>query len=404
MKDESDPENVTLAEDANPLRFLTIDQWVGTDQLISIWNDSVQHFSPLGELQQLILQRPISGGPILVEATASRGVIPPKPFPALQGNVGISAMWLAGHKGTDTRTRLLLLAWEHPIESLVLDGCRIDQSTIERLHFERFRTDELLAFGEMPYSGRILQDDRPDLVIEMDQIRVGIDCCQFMDQEAKVVHSLFNTLKAELKKQGPDAFSAIHGSTITLLFGYPTGLGLPPKRSGVMRIAQELASALADFIPEFPEVNSESGPFPDQIKLDMRTSSSGIKFYAQRWLPATHSKFFEEMGFDLTFAYTMERMISDGWNVVRKLIKDHDTDGFDHLLVSIGAPDKDGMIFSGESAWFQEMLRFPEVIERPQHLSRVIFHNWSNGLVHDLVWSGEPSVTVRQRHGPVRHG
>jgi len=110
------------------------------------------------------------------------------------------------------------------------------------------------------------------------------------------------------------------------------------------------------------------------------------------------------MGFNLSIAYSMERLVSDGWGKIRQLMRTHDQEEYDHLLISISAPDQDGLTFAGENAWFQEMLRFREPIEKPAHLSSVIFHNWSNGQVHDLKWPDNAPVLLQERHGPVRFG
>ena len=78
-------------------------------------------------------------------------------------------MWLKGETARDNRERLVMFPWTPPIPHFNLGRQRIDQSSLERVHFERFTSDVLVARGTVLYDGRIRKGDRPDIVVDSEQ-------------------------------------------------------------------------------------------------------------------------------------------------------------------------------------------------------------------------------------------
>ena len=70
--------------------------------------------------------------------------------------------------------------------------------------------------------------------------------------------------------------------------------------------------------------------------------------------------------------------------VVEKLVRDHDKEGVDTLLITSGGPDRDGVMHPMEQVVSDFYLQNPLVL-KTDHISRIIMHRWPTGDAYDLL-------------------
>lgn len=108
-------------------------------------------------------------------------------------------------------------------------------------------------------------------------------------------------------------------------------------------------------------------------------------FYAmpmQRAVPC--SMFFLRTGFEIGMAYSTTDTTTTIWQELLRVVRDHDQNRIDHLLITVGGPDQDGFMFPAESYLIDTALNMPEPLTDLHHLSRVSLHFWPNGRIVEL--------------------
>lgn len=85
-------------------------------------------------------------------------------------------------------------------------------------------------------------------------------------------------------------------------------------------------------------------------------------------------------GFEIGMAYTSLITSSAAWQIVQKLVDDHDQPGVDVLIITAGAPDGRGNVYPAEEALAVFLVDNPGVLARlPTHVKKVWLHSWSTG-------------------------
>lgn len=304
--------------------------------------------------------------------------------------------------------RYICIFMERPIERFDLPRGTLDRVTVEFLHLQRFCSDHLIAHGVNPYPHRILPRNPPhsDFLVDIEPDKsIGVDCVQFAIEQSKMAHALFGRLKKDMARRTDDrALSGLRGQTVFLGFGVGEKSGLPPKSWDSTRMSEELLSELALYAagakadqPSQSEIGEDRHP-----NLHVARTRSGVMFYSAPGLFRAPSSFAVEHGFEVALLYDFTLNISDEWERLRLLIEGHDNPGFDHLLVSIGAPDRDGVFFPAAVEVFWEMLRFPEEVRKPKYVRRVYLHEWGSGRIFLLDWRDHPTQHPTEINGAIR--
>ncbi|HTP24695.1 MAG TPA: hypothetical protein VMK12_03415 [Anaeromyxobacteraceae bacterium] len=286
---------------------------------------------------------------------------------------------------------MLVLAYEWLVPWL-RPTSRLSKSDIEALHLHRYATDHRLAIGALPFTAPIA-GDRPDFTVTVESAaQRGLDCCALTVQARRGAHALFVTLRRRIVQIDPAAFAHLGGFMLYVWFPGQHGMELPFRSNDEAPI-RELLEALASYRPSAGPTTVSSGELPDQLPdLDMVTTPSGAAFYAVPFRNAVPDTVFASiMGFDLGFAFTTEHTPSSAWAELERLVVQHDNPGIDWLLLSVGAPNRDGLIFPTEEALAQFMLEHPSPLASPTHISRITLHLWSTGEAHELLSDVAPS-------------
>lgn len=290
-----------------------------------------------------------------------------------------SALGLVGRAATDDSARLLI-GYEWP----VLHGfgvAPVDKPWLERLHLNRYQTHELAAAGSLPYTEVDHGADPPDFRATCSGEAVGIDCTQLALQERRVAHALFRRLREAVVREPRDRFAHLVGLVVYVWFGVaPRTL---PFRSSDRAAVVGLVDALAAYRPDRSRlvVEDVSQGLPDELPaLDLQTTTAGATFHAVPLVGGMPgSPFFLGLGFELGFGYTTLHSPTSLRDELQRLISAHDTNKVDHLLISLGAPDRYGYAYPAEDLAASFFLEHWESLVRPRHIRRILLQFWSSG-------------------------
>jgi hypothetical protein len=217
---------------------------------------------------------------------------------------------------------------------------------------------------------------------------VGIDCIQFADRHRRTIHGLFRTVRGAIA----DRVSTLGHLAGLLLYTwvYPEHahqLRLPPKRTDAKAI-EELIAQLEQYRFD-PSANrvSPSGPLPDQVHVSgfSATHHGAVLFASPLTVAFPLSDLWCRGGFEIGFVYPVRYTAQSIWEELAQAVIQHDKPEIDQLVVSVGAPDRGGLIFPGDEVVFRFML---DSAPRPRielkNVKRVIAHSWATGRIEQL--------------------
>ena len=289
--------------------------------------------------------------------------------------------------GDDTTTgepRLIISA-ETPIHAFPW-ATPLSKEALEDFHLQKFSTDYCLARGIRPYKDITRGAEPPDFVAHGENGRTNLDCTQFAASARRQAHALFAAVRAVLYDAPAEDFEHLRGLMVFVWAEGHRGLvDLPPRSSE----RQALLSALRDyrFNPE-AGATTRLGAMPATApKLDLQAADGGWHFLATPMgIGAPVSPFFVRNGFELSFHYSTDHAARDLWGEIVRLVSKHDKAEVDELVVTVGAPDRQGFIYPGEQVLYEFMFEHSVVTLQPtRHLRRVLAHSWETGRIVQLV-------------------
>jgi hypothetical protein len=89
-------------------------------------------------------------------------------------------------------------------------------------------------------------------------------------------------------------------------------------------------------------------------------------------------------GLCTVLAFQSDHSAQDEWIKLRKAVERKDREENNVLVISVGAPNKEGSCFLAEEVLAQFLLDHPEPLSA-KHLSSVIMHFWSTGRAVQLL-------------------
>lgn len=296
---------------------------------------------------------------------------------------------LQGLKGTPTGrsgTPHIYFNYEWPTPYLLaLEP--VSKEAREHLHLSRYCTDVLIATGSLPYSQFARGNDPPDFLCRADDIPIGLDCTQFTIPSRRTANGLFEAIRDQVLREPRGLFTTLRGCTVYMWFGSPTDQNALPYKAQDQAAIRELVAALAAVAVDLKRLRLPTAELPGQAPdLDLKHTAHGCTFYVVPMVDIpSGSLFFASTGFEIGFAYTTKHDRDEGWAEVKRLVKQHDKPGVDHLLITVGGPNERGLAFLSEEAFMDFMLQQRVTIEAPQHLSRVTVHMWSTARIVELL-------------------
>lgn len=285
----------------------------------------------------------------------------------------------------------MVLAAEQPEQLAGFPG-EIEKRTLERLHLERFRFDQILRSGASPFDGVREGADPPDFIVATTETEVRVECVQMALENRRRAHRLFGLLQERLLPGAGDrTFSGLAGSLVEVSFG-PRLDELPPRRTDdslVEPLLDTLAAATIDHEARAAFVaKAASGGLPAQLPPQMlltwKTPDEAATFFANVVCPPEQAReTLGELGFAIRLQMPIQVTASEALGQLERLVAGHDKAGVDFLLITAGGPDRRGMRYPGE-----EMVAAFILQEEPSvsvhHLKRVTMHLWGACEAHDI--------------------
>ena len=320
------------------------------------------------------------------------------------------ATYLTGVIGRTTAnpfTSKIIVGFEWPIQ--IINAAKpFSKVELEARHFERFRTDMQIKYGIMPFVGvtqTAEHQDPPDFSLELEGKTIGIDLAQLALQSRRAVNAAFSTIRDALLFEPRERFAHLAGLTLYMWFGGGVNdMGLPPRpssRADIETILKAISNYRFDVEAFQKDTISGADSLPTRIDHQrFNVSVPGTTFYAMPMVnavPATD--FFSNMGFEIGMSYTTEASPEEIWNEIWRLARDHDNALTDILILTVGAPNRDGFVFPAEDYLVSAALEnYVPNIPSLVHLNEVILHFWSSGQVAQVypqLTAGPPAYPGR---------
>lgn len=339
---------------------------------------------------------PVSTRDISGEVASIIAIPSPWGVPLMMGTVGTSGappeptLWLALEQA---------IPWIRP-------SARLDKAAMELMHVQRFAADHRGATGVEPYTAiEGNPDDPPDFVVTLpDGTRGGLECVAFSIEERRGAQALFQNLKNRLALQQRHRTGHLTGCSVIVWFGKGQNPNTRPPRKTDDAAADELIEALSRYRPDVDSLRLQfsSGMPPQMPPLVTGSTLQDATFYAVPMLNASPAGPFTSIsGYDIVLAYTTTHTASSIGIVLEDLVRKHDKEGVDNLLITSGGPDRDGAMHPMEQVISDMYLQYPKVL-KTEHINRVILHRWPTGDAYDLLENPPKQLwpAMYQGHSP----
>jgi hypothetical protein len=333
-------------------------------------------------------QGPIHLFPMMVEADMTlNGVMAFGPTPW-----GVpSGMGATGTRNADN-VELLALLFESPQE-VFYAPTPISKEASERVQLERLRTDYRMRGTRLPFESveRGPDPSKPPDFLVSNQGRdgsFGLDVTRLSITERMTAQALFRRLRQAILACPREEFAHLTGSVVYLWFDQDGFSSLPPKEEDAV---QALPSALRDyeFNPELTLQDVAEGPPEHLGDFGKQSSGKGAHFYAIPMSNGTPSSFFFlSTGFELGLGFQTSHDTPSAWSSITRLINSHDNPQTQMLVISVAAPDRNGLSYPSEIALMDFALSRPAPPIAPRHIEEVYLHSWMDGAltrVHPVV-------------------
>jgi hypothetical protein len=300
----------------------------------------------------------------------------------------VTAAALGGQ--TEGGEPVAILTLETPMK-IPFGGRRLTKPELERAHLEKYRLDVLTATGVLPFDTVMQGGDPPDFVVATPAGAEGVECAALALQQRRHAYALFERFRTRLldaARQEP--FTHLADCVAAIWFG--NGNKLPPPANdetavdqlvAMLRAAQVDRAAIAEFNAQVAQEGlPETLPLGSGAVPIFEAGDAGGANITPLDPNSLQGPFPEATGFDLRLQMTVTVTSSDVQTELERLVTNHDQPGVDRLLISIGAPNRDGLLFPGEPLVF-EQLPPPAPVET-RHIRVVTMHGFTTGAVRDL--------------------
>lgn len=293
----------------------------------------------------------------------------------------------SGLLGNSSGEPTMVVGYEWPIPWIATVQ-ELPKNQREWLCLRRFSADQALAAGVHAFAEIQPGADPPDCTVVTDEGTLGVEVTALAIEDRRGAYALFRTLRRQLLMQDPRLFAKLAGNVVYVWFGDTAGTELvrPFKRTDD-DMALDLIRELAEYVPEPHRMWHPGGPAPDQLpKLPIADTAGHARFYALPLAGAVPgTMMFTVHGFEIGMAYTSLITSTTAWQIVQKLLDDHDQPGVDVLLITACAPDGRGNVHPAEEALAAFLLDNPgTLIRSPTHIKKVWLHSWSTGCATAL--------------------
>jgi hypothetical protein len=234
----------------------------------------------------------------------------------------------------------------------------------------------------------------PDVVATFGAVEVAIEATQMHIPGSSRHRGLngvglakvFESLVANLAKEGASLRQELHahrGFMLFLSFGEAEGpaSGLPPKANDFRRVP-EVVEFLREVQPplEFLPLGLQpSTRYRDDIRYNSNKTVGVTWHLAERLDPA--SPVCQALVFELGLMHNREIRQDDAIKEFCRLVKDHDKEDLDYLIVTVGAPTKDGWLYPSDHACASLLHSADDPLGgyEPTHIENIAIHDLTRG-------------------------
>jgi hypothetical protein len=262
----------------------------------------------------------------------------------------------------------------------------------EMLQLQLYVQDWWEGRGSPPFV-LIEQGDRPDFRVRTLRGDLGIDMSRLTSEERRRAQHLFSYVRSSIRED-PESFTHLRGHVVAMWFsaGDVPATGLPPARAD---------QATRDLMLRHLRALNPTA-VASHVQAVTGLNGAGTSFTLMRGLsPGTG--FFDACGFELALAYSTQHRAADVWDEIGRVSVQHDYEGADRLVISVGAPAAP----FGEATPADYLLwgvaersaRWPAA-PKLEHLQIVDVHDWWLGSITRVYPEWDVLVPPR-RSGPV---
>lgn len=291
-------------------------------------------------------------------------------------------MGMIGERAADGED-VLTTIFESPQEQFHAPT-QISKEQMEQLQLERLRTDYRLRGVELPWSSVQRGPDQnkpPDFVASVPDGKLGVDFTRLSITERMTAQALLRRLRRAILDEPREAFAHLTGAIVYLWFNQAGFSSLPPKQNNAV---EALLKALREYVfdPQLTVLQTEDGKLPELGDIGNAESGKGAHFYAVPMTNGTPSSFFyQTTGFELGLAFQTVHDVSAAWSSITRLIDSHDNPDTQILVITAGAPDRNGLSYPSETALMNFALERQGPDLNPKYLQQVYIHSWTEGAV-----------------------
>jgi hypothetical protein len=261
------------------------------------------------------------------------------------------------------------------------------KAELERLHLERYRFDCLAHTGVVPFEDIMPGSNPPDFQVRFADGHVERwDCAAVALMHRRTNYRLFALLRQKLLIAGERSrFGGVEGCLLTVWFA--SGNGRPPKRTDD-NISEMLAEMIGTFQADKDAIAQlTQGGLPPRIPPGLLTASTPGEEAGFSVTPvapgALQTEFAQRLGFECSLSVSTQISKDEAQAEFVRVIAKHDKSEIEHLLISIGAPDRDGYRYPAEEILLD--LAEGYVPSSLEHLNKITVHRWSDGSSFELL-------------------
>ena len=301
--------------------------------------------------------------------------------------------------GTKENGEPVVILGSDPPVQMFASASRIEKSVLERIQLEKFRFDVLLQSQAVPFEDVREGGDPPDFVVRNGGESEGLDCAALTFQSRRAAYQLFRNLRREIAASVDEFdFSSVAGCMLGISFEAESQV--PPKR-GDRAALREIVQSIANFpdrrreIVEFAQSAFSQGGLPAQLPIDVMTgrSETNLASFVVNVIPdgQLNGEFYEATGFECSLSMSFEATRANTFTELERIVKKHDQEKIDHLLVTIGGPDREGYIYPGEQLLYELAQEYKPAVT---HLSKITLHSFMTGQAAEIELERSSTSTV----------
>jgi hypothetical protein len=277
---------------------------------------------------------------------------------------------IAGRTELGEPVEVVLHEWTEPIR--YAHG----RERAEEHHLERFDVDYRRGVGKRAFDSFSRGAEPPDFVIESEGVSRNVDVTHLVLDKRAHARAVFDKVRKAALERGVQSFRHLRGHVV-YVFSLDGGAEFTGRIPDVLEAVMNLAPK-----PQGRSA-SEANPFGDNSPV-VREWGYAVAWPLRKPMP---SPFFSLMGFELIHVESDLIRESEAWARLEHAVARHDKASIDTLLVTVGAPIRNGFTFPSDLLVARLALKKLEAgaVITPMHLKEVLVHQWPMRAIYRII-------------------